>query len=285
MPPKGSKNCIVTPLPQDSSPTPVEPIQQEQASKQALEQALQEPPASPTALASLIAPDILDIPALLEKIPDLPDEPDNPDDAPSLATAIMVMTQEFQCCKNLSSSCSISKVKELDTFNSSNPWKLNNFILLCNLYFRNNLSYHDNEPKVTFTLSFLHSTTLEYFKPTILESDKTLPWMDNWSNFVCTLCTQFGPINPTTDTEDGIDSLKMQDNQRIVKYNVKFTRLVIRTGWDDSVLCHCYYSGLAERIKDIMGQQGKPATLEVMKALTHSIDSHHFERLLKKSCY
>ena len=32
-----------------------------------------------------------------------------------------------------------------------------------------------------------------------------------------------------------------------------------------------------------MGQQGKLATLEAMKALVHSIDSRHYERLREKS--
>jgi hypothetical protein len=75
----------------------------------------------------------------------------------------------------------------------------------------------------------------------------------------------------------------MQDNQHIVKYNVEFNRLAIRTGWDDSVLGHRYYSGLAEHVKDIMGQQGKPATLEAMRLLAHSIDSRHWKRLREKS--
>ena len=195
----------------------------------------------------------------------------------------MLMTQELCHCENPSSSCSVGKVKEPNTFDGSNPWKLNNFILLCNLYFRNNPSYYDDELKVTFALSFLCGTTLEYFEPTILDSDKTLSWMDNWSAFIRTLRTQFGPIDPTADAEDRIDNLKMQDNQRIVKYNVEFNRLAIRTGWDNSILRHCYYSRLVERIKDIMGQQGKPATLEAMKALAHSIDSCHYERLREKS--
>ena len=75
----------------------------------------------------------------------------------------------------------------------------------------------------------------------------------------------------------------MQDNQHIVKYNIEFNRLAIRTRWDESVLRHRYYSGLAERIKDIMGQQGKPSTLQAMRDLAHSIDSHHWERLREKS--
>ena len=42
--------------------------------------------------------------------------------------------------------------------------------------------------------------------------------------------TQFGPIKPTANAEDGINNLKMQDNQRIMKYNVEFNCLAIRTG-------------------------------------------------------
>ena len=71
----------------------------------------------------------------------------------------------------------------------------------------------------------------------------------------------------------------MKDNQHILKYNIEFTRLATQTGWDDTVLRHCYYSGLADRIKDIMGQQGKPDTLDKMRILAHSIDAQHWERV------
>jgi hypothetical protein len=124
---------------------------------------------------------------------------------------------------------------------------------------------------------------LEYFEPSILDTDDYPEWIDNWDAFVRTLRTQFGPIDPTADAEDGIDNLKMQDNQKILKYNVEFNKLAIRTGWGDDVLRHRYYSGLAERIKDIMGQQGKPSNLDAMKTLAHSIDSRHWERLREKS--
>ena len=75
----------------------------------------------------------------------------------------------------------------------------------------------------------------------------------------------------------------MQDNQHLIKYNIEFNRLSVCTNWNDAVLRHRYYSGFAERIKDIMGQQGKPTTLEVMKTLAHQIDSRHWERLREKS--
>lgn len=210
------------------------------------------------------------------------DDPlENPflDSTPNLAQAIMHMTRTFSKAAPRSSN---SKVKEPDTFDGSDPRKLSNFILLCNLYFRNNSAYSDDDAKVTFALSHLRGVALEFFEPTILAEEHE-DWMDDWSAFIRMLRTQFGPIDPTADAEDGIDNLKMRENQRIVKYNVDFNRLAIQTGWDDSVLRHRYYSGLAERIKDIMGQQGKPTTLDAMKTLAHHIDARHWERLREKS--
>jgi hypothetical protein len=136
---------------------------------------------------------------------------------------------------------------------------------------------------VTFALSYLQGTALEYFEPSILDSSDISVWSHDWSAFIRTLQTHFGPIDPTADAEDDIDNLKMSENHHIVKYNVKFNQLAIQTGWDNSILRHCYYSGLAERIKDIMGQQRKPPTLSAMRNLAHSIDSHYWDRLCEKS--
>jgi hypothetical protein len=202
------------------------------------------------------------------------------EEAPNLAEALMLITSEL---RRRDTPAKRAKAKEPDTFDGSDPKKLNNFILLCNLYFRTNPSYSNDSTKVTFALSYLRGMALEYFEPSLLETGATPAWMDNWSAFVRTLRVQFGPIDPTADAEDSIDNLKMNDNQHIVKYNVEFNRLAIRTGWNDSVLRHRYYTGLAERIKDTMGQQGKPATLDEMKLVAHAIDSRYWERQREKS--
>jgi hypothetical protein len=204
-----------------------------------------------------------------------------PDDTetPSLAEAITLMTQEL---KGRDPQKVKIKANEPDTFDGSDPRKLNNFILLCRLYFRSNSAYSDDEAKVTFALSYLRGTALEYFEPSLL-AEATPEWLDDWSVFTQTLRTQFGPLDPTADAEDSLDNLKMRDNQRILKYNVDFNRLAILTGWTDAVLRHRYYSGLADRIKDVMGQQGKPGTLDAMKSLAHTIDSRYWERLREKS--
>lgn len=236
---------------------------------------------------------ILPSPTPLPQNPTTP--PDNQDDfyqdpldnplteqsTPTLAEAIMLMTNELRR-RDASSKSLNRKVKEPDTFDSSDPKKLNNFILLCNLYFRNNPAYADDDSKVTFALTLLRGTALEFFEPMLI-SNEPLAWEDDWSEFLRVLRSQFGPIDPIADAEDHIDNLKMKEGQRILKYNIEFTRLATQTGWDDSVLRHRYYSGLAERIKDIMGQQGKPSTLDAMRSLAHSIDARHWERIREKS--
>jgi hypothetical protein len=70
----------------------------------------------------------------------------------------MLMTQELHRRKTPGRK---AKVKEPNTFDGSYPKKLNNFILLCNLFFCNSPAYSDDKHKVTFALSYLHGTALE----------------------------------------------------------------------------------------------------------------------------
>ena len=198
-------------------------------------------------------------------------QPDN-SDAPNLAVAIQLMT-DVLCNHDTPAPAKKAKAKEPNTFDGSDSCKLSNFVLLCNLYFRSSNAYDDDSTKVNFALSYLCGTALDYFEPTLMESIKTPDQLEDWPEFVHTLKLQFGPIDPTGDTASGINHLKMQYNQHIIKYDVEFNSL-----W------HCYYSNLVECIKDIMGQQAKPETIDAMKVLARTIDSCHWEHLHEKSC-
>ena len=63
---------------------------------------------------------------------DLTENPFGDHMTPNLAQAIMLMTDKLCRCEGTSRR---AKSKEPDTFDGSDPRKLNNFILLCNLYF------------------------------------------------------------------------------------------------------------------------------------------------------
>ena len=80
------------------------------------------------------------------------------------------MTQEL--CRQETQSTKRAKAKEPDTFDGTDPRKLNNIILLCNLYFRSNPTYSNDSAKVTFALSYLRGMALEYFEPTITNSEE-----------------------------------------------------------------------------------------------------------------
>ena len=58
--------------------------------------------------------------------------------------ALMLITEELRRRDRSVPAPKLAKAKEPDTFNGSDPKKLNNFILLCNLYFRTNPSYEDD---------------------------------------------------------------------------------------------------------------------------------------------
>ena len=75
-----------------------------------------------------------------------------------------------------------AKAKEPDTFDGSEPHKLTSFLLLCNLYFYNNLSYANDDAKVTFALTYLHGTALDFF-------ELALSKLDNWCAFIHILHT------------------------------------------------------------------------------------------------
>ncbi|KAG6326046.1 hypothetical protein ID866_13043 [Astraeus odoratus] len=103
---------------------------------------------------------------------------------------------------------------------------------------------------------------LEWFKPDLLSSsdleDHPL-WMDDWKEFIIELQSTFGPHNPVADAKNQLDHLQMKDGQCINKYMVEFNRLASQVhGYGDGALCHYFYSGLPDHIKDEVCQVGKP---------------------------
>ncbi|KAG6326404.1 hypothetical protein ID866_12685 [Astraeus odoratus] len=135
--------------------------------------------------------------------------------------------------------------------------------------------------KVTFAQSYLKGMALEWFEPDLLSSsnpeDRPL-WMDDWKEFVIELQSTFSPHNLVADAENQLDHLQMKDGQCINKYIVEFNRLASQVhGYGDGALCHYFYSGLPDCIKDEICQVGKLRALEDLRHLTQEIDAHYWE--------
>ncbi|KAF5345227.1 hypothetical protein D9756_011486 [Leucocoprinus leucothites] len=200
-------------------------------------------------------------------IPELPDRlTDNLDH--------QVAAQANQTCTN--------KAHLPDTFSSSDPKKLNTFLIQYRLYFQANPTQfqHDNQ-KADFTITYLTSVMLDWFEVSLTQEEQGVfhDWFNNWSAFVCELCMHFGIDNPKGEAAKMLDTLHMQLGDKIATYKVEFLKHASQLGWNNEVLCHHYYKGLPNCIQDPLStcEQGKPTTFEEMHHLAIVYDGCYWE--------
>ncbi|KIK77802.1 hypothetical protein PAXRUDRAFT_16706 [Paxillus rubicundulus Ve08.2h10] len=149
-----------------------------------------------------------------------------------------------------------TKVQEPDTFNGTNTCKLYTFIVQCELNFQDRpCAFWTDRAKVTFAQSYLKGMALKWFEPDLLHAED----LDLYA-------------------EHQLDNLSMKDSQHINKYVVEFNHITSQVcGYRDSALCHHFYSGLLDRIKDEIARVGKPTTLTELRILSQGIDAHYWE--------
>jgi len=136
--------------------------------------------------------------------------------------------------------------------------------------------------KVTFAQSYLKGMKLEWFEPDLLNSGDPADrqrWMDSWVHFVAELQSMFRPHDPIADAEHQLEHLRMKDAHHVTRYIVDFNRLASQVQvHGDGALCHLFYSGLPDRLKDKIPRVGKPLTLHGLRALCQEIDARYWER-------
>ncbi|KIK74205.1 hypothetical protein PAXRUDRAFT_20111 [Paxillus rubicundulus Ve08.2h10] len=102
-------------------------------------------------------------------------------------------------------------VQEPDTFDRTDPCKLQAFLVQCKLNFQDHpCVFQTDKAKVTFSQSYLKGMALEWFEPNLLQmGDPTLclDWMDDYQEFIFKLQTNFGPHDPIGDAEHQLDHL------------------------------------------------------------------------------
>ena len=148
-----------------------------------------------------------------------------------LAAALTLLAQSLSTLKKNSEQ---TKVQEPDVFDGSDTHKLQPFLVQCTLNFRNRPdAFSTDSAKVTFALSYLKGTALDWFKPS-LTSGLNLAWLNDYSDFILELRKNFGPHDPKGEGKADLENLH---NQRIVKYLVDFNRLAARVQWGKAALC------------------------------------------------
>ncbi|KIN98938.1 hypothetical protein M404DRAFT_30906 [Pisolithus tinctorius Marx 270] len=175
-----------------------------------------------------------------------------------------------------------TKVREPNTFDGSDPKKLHEFLMQCELNFQDRpRAFHSDRAKVTFAQSYLKGMALAWFEPDLLNPDNydCLLWMDDYHEFLQELTTNFGPHDAIADAVQQLENLTMKDGSRITKYVVEFNRWALQVkDYGVGALRHRFYSRLPDRIKDEIACIGKPSTLAQLHKLAQTIDARYWER-------
>jgi len=175
-----------------------------------------------------------------------------------------------------------SKARILNTFDGSDPHKLNHFLFQCRLFFHANpLQFSTNEEKINFAMTYLSGVAQDWFEITLQQKDLsyTQPWLSTWHLFVDGLQVHFGLSDPVGDVANLINNLRMKPGDKITTYNVEFIQYAAQLNWGDSVLCNCFYQGLPNCLQDLIAnrEQGKPTSFYAMYQLAITFDNRYWE--------
>jgi len=101
-------------------------------------------------------------------------------------------------------------------------------------------------------------------------------WLYSWPSFVKEMHTCFGIPDVVAEAAHSLDHLRMNPDDRIATYNIAFLQYSAQLQWTESALCHRYYSGLPDRIQDIISTRegDKPSTFQTLYSTAVSIDNH-----------
>jgi len=117
------------------------------------------------------------------------------------------------------------KAHILDTFNSSDPHKLNHFLFQCQLYFCANApQFPTDKEKINFMMTYLSGIAQDWFKVVLQQKDLsyTQSWLSTWQLFMDKLQVNFGLSDLVGNAANLIDNLHMKLGDKISTYNIEF---------------------------------------------------------------
>jgi len=182
------------------------------------------------------------------------------------------------------------KPRSPDTFDGSNPGKLDAFIFQCSMYIvLCGQDFPDEASKVAFMLSYLKGSALDWFQTAATHGSSGLglmstAWLSSTPVFIDELCHLFGPRDPVNEATIRIENLRYKDAGKAVKYTLDFNRDALRTGWNDKALYWQFYKGLLDRLKDKLTRIGKAETLIPLQHQVQVLDQRYWERQAEISC-
>lgn len=216
-----------------------------------------------------------------------PDPESDPDedsaDAPNLARSLALLARNIADISATPKTSTAIKPRNPDTFDGTDSSKLDTFIFQCSMYISaRSKDFPDEASRVTFTLSFLKGTPLDWFQTELNHSMTNTgefpKWFTSYTRFLSELQRLFGPRDPVNDAMIALEALRYKDSTKVTRYTLDFNRHSRRTGWNEAALSRIYYKGLPDRLKDEISRIGKPVGLLDLQDLVATLDQRYWER-------
>jgi hypothetical protein len=176
-----------------------------------------------------------------------------------------------------------SSLKDPETFSGEEPEKLKEFLSLCRLHFsKRPETYASDGSRILYVMSYLRGDAHHWFTADE-HDDGTLPYWDgDFAAFVAELRGNFGPTDSVGDAKTRITQLRMKSNKSIVKYMVRFNCLASQLSWGNAALCHQFYRGLSDRLKDDLIKIDYENILLGLRVAAQKLDQRYWVRDLEK---
>jgi len=172
-----------------------------------------------------------------------------------------------------------------DTFEGSDPNKLEVFLFQCQMYLAvHSNDFPDDESKVTFILSYLKGSPQDWFQSElnhVMTSRQLHDWFATYWTFIDELQCLFSPHDLITNAMNSLESLKLRDSGKATRYTIDFNRYTRKTGWNEQALTRQFYKNLLDQLKDEITRIGKPTALKTLQDLVATLDQRYWEHQLE----
>ena len=200
-----------------------------------------------------------------------------------LASAFKMLAKNISKMSSAPKPTNGVKPRAPDTFDGTDPLKVDNFTFQCSMYIAAcSRDFLDDESRVTFALSYLKGTPLDWFQTELThamaQGGQFPPWFASYPAFLEELRRLFGPRDPVNDAMTALEALRYRDSTKANRYTLDFNRYARRTGWNENALARQYYKGMPERLKDEIARIGKPTRLTDLQLLVATLDQRFWER-------
>jgi len=177
------------------------------------------------------------------------------------------------------------KARAPDTFDGSDPSKLDTFVTQCMMYIALRAAeFPSEDTQVTFMLSYLKGAAFDWFQTELMHYMQNFStvappiWLSSSQTFLSELTRIFGPRDPIGDAISQLENLRYRDSGRAIRYTTDFNRHARRTGWNEAALYRRYYTGLPDRLKDDLARIGKNPSLVGLQEQIQILDQRYWER-------